>query len=175
MATKELISTVTVGAGGSSSINFASIPQDGTDLFLTLNLRGDATTITSRFNADSGSNYTYVRFLGTGSAVSPSSGTSTGMYNAAGCVNVGWTESTFSNVTIYIPNYSLTGVKYASVDSVTEQNSSLAYVEISGHKWSGTSAINQFTVLLNAGGNFAEGSTASLYKITKGSGGASVA
>jgi hypothetical protein len=66
--TYTLISSVTVGAGGASSIDFTSIPATYTDLLIKVSARGasGASNITGtlRFNSDAGSNYSALRVYG---------------------------------------------------------------------------------------------------------------
>lgn len=75
----ESISTVTVGAGGSSTVTFSSIPST----YKHLQIRGWLITNTDggspimRFNSDSGSNYAAHWLTGNGSSASASSSTST--------------------------------------------------------------------------------------------------
>ena len=75
----ESISTVTVGAGGQSTITFSSIPST----YKHLQVRGWLTTNTdggspiARFNSDSGSNYAAHWLTGNGSAAASSNSTST--------------------------------------------------------------------------------------------------
>jgi len=56
------IASVTVGAGGASSIDFTSIPGTYTDLKVVISARGSRSnsgsqTVSVRFNSDSGANY----------------------------------------------------------------------------------------------------------------------
>ena len=72
----ESIATVTVGSGGSSSIDFTSIPSTYTHLQLRMTARctaqsgGNPTNVYLRFNSDSGSNYAWHQLAGNGSAAS---------------------------------------------------------------------------------------------------------
>ncbi len=174
--TMTLVSTVTVGSGGAATIEFSSIPQTGTDLLLVASLRWNfATTqgpVTVNFNSDAtGSNYVNLWLRGSGSAASSlNSGTDRSVGYSSASNN---TANTFGNAQIYIPNYSATGTKSFSADTVMETNATQAWQVISANKWSGTSAITSIT-LDGAGANWAQYSTASLYTITKGSGGATV-
>jgi hypothetical protein len=80
------------------------------------------------------------------------------------------TANTFGNIQIYFPNYAGSTNKSYSVDSVTENNETVAYQTILAGLWSNTAAITTATFTAESG-NFAIGSTISLYKITKGSDG----
>lgn len=174
--TMTLISTVTVGAGGATSIDFSSIPGTYTDLQLVISARTSATgNIVDAviFNSDSASNYSFSFLQGTGGAAS--SGNSTGTTSIQiGYVNdAGTTSNTFANQVIYIPNYTASTSKSMSIDTVQENNGTQALSWINAARWSGTAAITSLSVLLSSG-NFVQYSTASLYGILKGSGGATV-
>lgn len=166
--TMKLVSTVTVGAGGASSIQFTSIPQTGTDLLLLVSGRSTNTSqaFEIRFNGSSASlsdRYLY----GSGSAAA--SGTDSAIYGYA--TQSTDTASTFGNVQIYVPNYAGSTNKSLSVDSVTENNATAALQVLTAGLWANTAAITSLSL---SGFTFAQYTTASLYTITKGSGGATV-
>lgn len=172
--TMKLISTVTVGAGGASSIEFSSIPQTGTDLYLTMSLKASSGSgwLWFTLNNDTGSNYSSRNLNGTGSSVGTQS-----LPNMAKLYSMGglFPPSThqWNNVSLYIPNYAGSIAKSMSIDGVTENNATLAYQAIVAGLWSGTAAISSLQILPD--GTMAEGSTASLYTIlTDGATGANV-
>ena len=167
--TFELIASSTVGAGGAASIDFTSIPNTYTDLCLKLSARGVNSgsgtsgvwdNVQIKFNAST-SNFTYRALLDIDGAAASING-STGI--------LGWidfsgaTASTFSNLETYIPNYAGSSFKSFSTDSAMEHNGSPIVIGFLAQLWSSTSAINQVTVLPNAG-NFAQYSTAYLYGV----------
>lgn len=168
--TMTLIGTANA-SGSSASFEFTSIPQTGTDLYLVISTR----------NAESGyfgyayvgfngstSNLTMRRLRGNGSSVS--SGTNTDLEMAANAS--GTTSNTFNSAEAYIPNYTGSTNKSVSFDWVMENNVTEAYQQINAGLWSNTAAIT--SIQIYGFTNFAVGSTASLYTITKGSGGATV-
>ena len=172
--TMTLIQTVTVGAGGASSIDFTSIPGTATDLLVVCSLRNttNESGIRLRFNTDTGSNYPYRMLYGNGASATSETGTTTGIatYSAA---YLSATANTYGNISFYIPNYAGSTNKSVSVDGVSENNATTAYQALTAGLWSNTAAIT--TVKVTAwSGTWAENSTASLYSVTKGSGGASV-
>ena len=177
--TMTLVSTVTVGAGGAASIEFTGIPQTGTDLVLVYSIRTSRTSLDllgAQFNNDTTSGNYVVRWLrGDGStATSDTRSTLSGIY--AGVANdSSQTSNTFSNHSLYIPNYTSSSAKTVSDDSVEENNGSTAYMGISANRWSGTAAITSIKLLSLNASTLLQYSTASLYTITKGSGGATVA
>jgi hypothetical protein len=165
-----LIETKTL-VSAQASIEFTSIPQDGTDLYILCSVR-EATTndsvILLRFNSDTGSNYSIRNLQGTGSSVSSGGGTTT-FLDIIG-EGSSQTANTFGNASIYVPNYTSNTAKSVSADSVEENNATAALMRITAGLYSGTAAITTVT-LSPFSGNWAIGTTASLYKITKGSDG----
>ena len=176
--TMTLISTVTVGAGGASTIALTSIPQAPyTDLMLKISARGTLSAAFSSILVTINSSTTTVNFKKLqGYAGSASSFGQTG----GGDLDLGYmpgatsTASTFGSIEAYFPNYSGSTAKSISVDSAQENNSSGDYVLtlVAGVN-TNTAPITSLTLFAGAG-NFAQYSTASLYGILKGSGGATV-
>lgn len=166
MAVKSLIETVTVGAGGASSIEFTAIPQDGSDLVCVISARS---SVASRYlkvslNNDTGSNYSRKELYGSGSGVSSFS--STTLTGALGIENRSdQTANTFGNTSIYISNYTSSSAKSISVDGVNENNAAGADAIIGAYSYSGTSPIADIDIVCNSGGILQQYSTASLYKI----------
>jgi hypothetical protein len=177
MATFVKIATVTVGAGGASSVDFTSIPNTYTDLCLKMSMRssnadGFTGSATLRFNANSGANYSFrTVFAATASAASGngSSGTSV---TIGGTVGASLTANSFNNADLYLPNYAGSTNKSFSVDTVSENNSTTDFTYqlmcVSG-LWAQTAAINQITIYSGTVGstNFVQHTTATLYGIKK--------
>jgi hypothetical protein len=163
----QLIQTKTL-ALAAASIEFTSIPQDGTDLVILVSARTTEasafTGLTVRFNGST-TDYTMVRLFT--NSTTPASDSSVGVLILNGSTS---TASTFSNVSIYVPNYAGSTNKPFSTDGVAEQNAAANFNGITAGLWSNTSAITSVT-LLGAAGNLDTGSTISLYGITKGSDG----
>jgi hypothetical protein len=166
--TYRLIASSTVGSGGSSSIDFSSIPSTYTDLLLKVSARTDDTvndsdTIVIRFNGST-SNLSARALYGSGSAAASLTRTTNS--------NVAWTDtdvntaSTFGNAEWYIPNYAGSTNKSVSNDAVQENNATAAIASLSAILWSSTSAINQITLVSGNGKNFKQHSTAYLYGIS---------
>lgn len=173
--TMSLISAVTVGAGGAATILFTSIPQTFTDLVITYSGRSTSAntlaTLGMGFNGAT-SGFTNRRLLGSGSGVS-SSVTGTGSIELGITPAANSTANTFSNIVGYIPNYTGSTNKSVSADSVEEENTTTAYQTITASLWSNTAAITSITLTVD--NTHAQYTTASLYGILKGSGGATVA
>lgn len=163
--TYTLISSVTVGAGGASSIDFTSIPATYTDLALKISGRNTSTnqTVSIEFNGDTtAANYKHREIYGNGSAAASTNGTD--QYGGGYLSASGDTANTFGTSDTYIPNYAGSNYKSFSVDSVEENNATAALATLTASLWSSTSAITSIKVKMY-GGNFAQYSTAYLYGI----------
>lgn len=175
--TMTLVSTVTVGAGGAASIEFTGIPQTGTDLLVVFSVRsfdGSITYFDIRFNGDAGANYSNRSLYGTGTTAYSDIESGSSIFAIASVTPSTATANTFGNGSFYVPNYAGASAKSLSFDNVTENNATAAYQNITAGLWNSTAAITSVKIFPNAS-TFAQYSTASLYLITKGSGGASVA
>lgn len=169
------IQTVTVGAGGTSSIQFTSIPQTYTDLKIVLSSRDSyaavSTAVYLQFNGSSASNYIMRRVRGSGSVAdsySESSQAAINLYNIKPGSSA--TANTFGNAEIYIPNYTSSNSKSVSVDGVGENNATEAYDVLFAGLWSLTSAITSITMLPDTA--FIQYTTATLYGVTSAATGA---
>ena len=165
---ENLIGSVTVGAGGQSSIVFSSIPQTYADLLLVTSLRSSNgnSDLALQFNAIS-TNYSWIQVYGTGSTVSADTLSSQSTLNRAGRVNPSTTTAnTFSSNEIYIPNYTGSTSKYVSVDGLYEDNATAVRTTIIAGTSASGSAVSTITLTIDGGGNFTQYSTAYLYGIT---------
>ena len=166
--TMTLIETKTL-ASAAASIEFTEIPQDGTDLLAVVSARSTSTGTRNLAIALNGSSSGFSgRYLfGNGSTTASGSDDPT----AAGAyVPSDLTANTFSNVSLYFPNYSGATNKSVSIDSVIENNATDGGLYIKAMLWSNTAAITSMSFTPNAG-DLAIGTTISLYGITKGSDG----
>lgn len=171
------IATVTVGAGGASSIEFTSIPGTYTDLIIFTSIR-DSTTgsagagyqerLNIYFN-DSTSSYSE-RWIQAEGGTALGSGTnyfnsnsSNGLAGTA--VPSDWTTSTFNNNFIYIPNYAGSSNKSWYVDGAAENNGSFGSLILVAGLWSNTSAITSIKFTLRNTPNMVQHSSATLYGI----------
>ena len=157
------IATVEVGASGASSIDFTSIPTDGTytDLIVVTSLRFSVVTdwVKLRLNG-SATNFSARYVQGNGSAVA--TGTLTDFIVLGDHSTM--TANTFASSQIYFPNYTASTYKSISVETVQENNATSAVANIQASLWSNTAAINSITLVPNSG-NFVQYSTATLYGI----------
>jgi hypothetical protein len=168
----QLIETKTLGTA-TATIEFTSIPQTFTDLFVLLSMRTNNEPDANGYGlaqvAFNGltTNRSNRRLLGTGaSAASFSSSDVTVL--VSGNTN---TANTFGNASIYIPNYTLSVAKSMSIDSVTENNGTTAWSAIIAGLYNSTAALTSISFTALSSGLFVAGSSVSLYGITKGSDG----
>jgi len=164
------IATYTVGSGGVSSINFLNIPQNYTDLLIKFSGRGSGTSGVMRmqFNITT-AGYSNRNLYGTGSAAGSESATGTSsFFSAVNSGNINWnstTASTFSNMEIYIPNYTSSNYKSISTDAVVENNATLGYQFMNAGVLNITAPITQIDLLPSGSETFVQYSTAHLYGI----------
>lgn len=166
MATYELITSVTVGSGGASTIDFTSIPQTYTDLLIKASLRtgvaGNYDDIDISFNGETARQWRGLYSVTT----SAGSGTNTAFNIVAAADGATATASTFSNCDIYIPSYTSTGIKVISSDAVAANNSNTDWnVNIGSNSITNSAAVT--SISLYGAGSFVQHSTAYLYGIKK--------
>jgi hypothetical protein len=155
------ISTVTVGAGGSTSIAFTSIPATYKHLQIRASARNttQVSWVTAFFNSDTTtSNYKRHTMNGNGSTVSSSSGSDTlnfliptfGDYLGMGIIDIlDYADTNKYTTTRCIGGYALNGSGFAAVTS---------------NVWKNTAAVTSIT--LNMGGDtFGQYSSFALYGI----------
>jgi hypothetical protein len=170
MANKyEKIATVTVGAGGAANITFSSIPQTYTDLCLFISARSE---VAGNFSDEviklnnTTSSYTNRYIYGNGSSAFGGSNA----YSSLGGFSGGMpgdtaTASTFGNKMIYIPNYAGSNNKAYFVDGVAETNATTAYIHLLAGLRSNTDAVTSIVLVTDAGADYAQHTTATLYGI----------
>jgi len=161
--TYEPIATTTLGSAA-SSITFSSITSAYTDLRIIMNVAGGGSSnfVQIRFNSDATSNYSRTSLIADGSTV-----TSTRASATNGLLNVAASGSVQPELILAdIFSYSNTSVykTWLSSDN-SDANGSGNVGRIVG-LWRSTAAID--TILLQGNtGNFAAGTTATLYGILK--------
>ena len=163
-----LIQAVTVGSGGTSSINFSSIPQTFTDLCLKLSGRlttGSYGNMNVTFNGTT-SGYTNRYINSDGASVTSATGNTTSLYLAISNSSGG--TSVFSSGEMYIPNYTSTNNKSTSNDQVSEDNATTAFARLIAGLLTTSAAITSISIAPEPGfGNIVQYSTAYLYGIKK--------
>lgn len=163
--TMTLIASSTAG-GSVSNIQFTSIPSTYTDLLIKFSGRATSTDSSDPYDLvltlNSTSTITSRVLRGNGSA--SASNSITDRILRAGAVPSNWTGNTFSNVEIYIPNYTSSNNKSWSVDGVQENNSSSSDMSITAGMTSITVPVTSITLAATAS-NLAQYSSAYLYGI----------
>lgn len=146
-------------SGTDSQIDFSSIPATYRDLIVVVTGELDSANtpdVALRLNADS-SNYSQVYMRGNGSTTS--SGTYSAIYlNSAST----WSSGRRYNHIVQIMDYAQTD-KHKTV--LARGNWAGGDVNATASRWASTSAVNSVSVLVSGAGNFAIGSTFSLYGI----------
>jgi hypothetical protein len=139
--TYNLISSVSVGSGGTSTITFSSIPQTYTDLVFLITARNSNSNYGGffiKFNGSTAySNVSAKRLLGNGSSASSN-----------GSTEILWTQSDFpANIfatsQMYIPNYTSSNSKSASIEGVVENTASDGRQILTAWLWSQSAAVTQ--------------------------------
>jgi hypothetical protein len=165
------IATATVGAGGTPSITFSSIPSTYTHL----QIRGIARIAASQkrdslkltFNSDTGANYARHSFWWSGSAASTFSETSTNYVIVTEFAAATATASIFGTAITDVLDYTNTN-KYTTVRSLGAVDLAAAetlYNGLNSGVWMNTAAITSITLTPFSGSNLVEYSSFALYGI----------
>jgi hypothetical protein len=159
-----LIETIEVGSGGAASMEFTGIAGTGQDLVILWSLRCTTSNATGSLTINgSDADRAWVILYGTGGGAGGNAYTSSNI--SAMQVENADTANTFSNGQLYISNYASSANKSMSVDSVTENNGTVAQSVLQAISWAQTAAITSLGVNARSG-NLAEYSSASLYMVT---------
>ena len=163
-STYTLISS-NVLTSSAASVTFSAIPSTYTDLVLRVSARSTVNNqyIRIAFNG----NPTATTRIIYGDGASASSYTGTGAYLETSGNNTSTsTANSFGSLEVYIPNYTSTVNKPASVFSATENNSAntAVFIEARAGLIQNTVAIDSMTIT-PASTNFASGSSFYLYGI----------
>jgi hypothetical protein len=147
-----------------SIIEFTGIPQIYSDLIMTISARGTTTDGAVRLSINGSTSNLTARDLEGGGSGTP---VSTSRTFIAPVITLSTaTANTFGNAQLYFTNYAGSTNKSVSVDSVTENNGTLAYQSIIAGLWSQTAAITSLSISPPSG-NLVSGSTVSLYGINR--------
>lgn len=155
----ESIATTTVGAGGSSTITFSSIPATYQHLQLRATVSSSSLGwVKVRFNSDSGANYSYHELRSDGAGVS-----SFGTINTTD-MNAFLHTSQQSSGIIDILDYANTN-KYKTIRTIGGyDNNGSGYMSITSDNWRNTNAITSITITSDST-NYAQYSKFALYGI----------
>ena len=165
----ESIATTTVGAGGSATVTFSSIPSTYKHLQVRGIVRNTAAGtsingIFAQFNSDTASNYSRHNLIGDGASATATASTSTTNVLAGQYPQGGTTASIFSGFVFDILDYGdINKYKTTRASGGVDLNGSGQIRLISGN-WRSTSAITSIT-LTPEDANFAQYSQFALYGI----------
>tara|TARA_R110001606_G_scaffold41825_1_gene112598 strand:+ start:1280 stop:1792 length:513 start_codon:yes stop_codon:yes gene_type:complete len=165
----ELIETIEVNSTGPNDIVFYNVPQDGIDLILILSGRSKVSGSADCYvNLGSSGGYGDRKMRLYGNGTNGSSGIFSTANSPHFRINsTSTTSNTFANVSIHVLNYSSTSQteRFISYHAAVENNATTAEWIVSGSaRYTTTNAVTQIGVGYSA--QFAEFSTASLYKVT---------
>ena len=157
----ESIATTTVGAGGSTSISFSSIPGTYTHLqlrFISKSGGGAQFDIKTNFNSDTASNYSWHYVGGNGTSAAASAQTSIGFIYSTATLT-----SQFGAYVMDILDYANTN-KYKTTRELSglDVNGGGGAINLMSGNWRSTAAISSIQI---TGGTFAQYSSFALYGI----------
>jgi len=159
----ESIATVTVGAGGSSTITFSSIPSTYTHL----QIRGIARTATNvslglRFNSDTASNYSRHYLNGNGASAGAGGGASS---TSAYAGTTATATSAFGANVIDVLDYKDTN-KYKTIRALSGgDNNGSGFVQFMSGNWRNTNAVSSIDIFQVDGDTITQYSSFALYGI----------
>lgn len=171
-ASYESIATTTVGAGGTSTITFSSVPSTYAHLQIRALARTDRSSgaqdaLRIRFNSDTGSNYALHYLFGDGTSASAGASTSiTGMF-ADGFTGANNLSNVFGAGIIDILDYVNTN-KYKTIRCLSGWNDNGTYdgrIWLESGLWMNTNAVSTVTITPGSGTNFVQYSHFALYGI----------
>jgi hypothetical protein len=164
----ESIATVTVGSGGSSSVEFTSIPST----FAHLQIRGISRlgsgsgtlpTISLQFNGDTGANYASHQIRADGSSVSTDAGSNQNQIAAISSAGNTQTASVFSGTVLDLLDYANTN-KFKTIRALTAADfNGTGWFDFRSGLWRSTSAVT--SIKLYGAQSFAQYSHFALYGI----------
>jgi len=159
----ESIATVTVGAGGTSSVDFTSIPSTYTHLQIRGLVKVSRTSgnenLGAQFNGDTGSNYSWHQLIGNGSGgISQAGATQSFMFLGETIGSWGSAASMFDGTVIDILDYKDTN-KYkttrtligADQNGTTAPNGDTGKIVFASANWRNTAAITSVKIYATSG------------------------
>jgi len=138
------IASYTVSSGGATSISFSSIPSTYTDLVVKMSVRNNINggspwnDINGTFNSI-GTGYSQVFAYGPGGGGVAGATDSYLDIRISGSLS---TSNIFSNIEMYIPNYSGSNYKSYFIDQIDENTTSTFLGLMTSGLWSNTSSIS---------------------------------
>lgn len=168
-SSRYLISS-TVLSSAQATVEFTSIPSTYADLNVLCSVRNTTSgnTVSDfwvKFNGLTGSIYSRTQLIGNGATGASTATTNTSIDNFENMMNGGSsTSSTFSNVDIYIPSYTVSRNKPHLMFGAMENNATTAYIAVQSNLMSNTAAISSM-IFTSGSDNFAIGSSFYLFGI----------
>lgn len=157
-STYEPIATQTLSSAA-SGVTLSSIPQTYTDLVLVCSYSGTSTAINLYPNGSSASDKSWTSLRGTGSAAESARGSSIAIQDYR-------TTATNSSGEFTVSIFNI--MNYANTTTfktfLVRRSIASAYAEVLVNLWASTAAVSSLSIN-SASGNFAAGSTFSLYGI----------
>ena len=165
----ESIATVTVGAGGSSSVTFSSIPSTYKHLQIRMMVReagtgANGSYVGMRFNSDTSSNYTMHRLLGDGSSASAAAYVSQNTNYLERVASASQGSNVFGVIVVDILDYTNTNKYKTSRNLGGWDSNGSGWLTFNSNLWSSTSAITQIDLGIDTG-NFQQYSSFALYGV----------
>ena len=170
------IATTTVGAGGTSTITFSSIPATYTHLQLRGIARtsagGNSDFVVVRFNSDSGANYSRHAVVGSGAGTYTEAEANATNVRFDPAAASGATTSVFGVGVIDILDYANTS-KYKTTRNLSGFDNNgvgtnpwdKGFIQLASGNWRSTSAVSTITLTSGNGGNFVQYTQFALYGI----------
>ena len=145
-----------------SSVTFSSIPGTYRDLRLVVTVATSSagSALSTRFNSDTGTNYSYVEAHGNGSTTGSSTFASNNSVQTG--INIYTDNVNRSIIELNVMDYSATDKHKTVLTKFSLASGTYSGVEIAAHRWANTAAITAVTI---SGATFAIGSTFALYGI----------
>jgi hypothetical protein len=166
----ESIATTTVGAGGTSTITFSSIPSTYSHLQIRYIARTNRATnpdyLNLRFNSDSGSNYSAHLLYGNGSSAAASAySTEAQIYLDGGATGAAQLSNNFAAGVLDVLDYSNTNKNKTSRHLLGYDNNGSGAIYLSSGRWGSNSAITTLTLTSGSGSTIQQYSSFALYGV----------
>ena len=166
----ESIATVTVGAGGSSSISFSSIPSTFKHLQIRLIARSAFASnedyVNLKVNSDTtGSNYARHLLYGTGASVAAAASTGSTITNLGEIAAANSTSGIFGAFVVDLLDYANTNKNKTIRSLGGDDRNGGGEIDFNSILWMNTNAISSIQLTTYTGNNFAQYSQAALYGI----------
>jgi hypothetical protein len=166
----ESIATVNVGAGGTGTVTFSSIPSTYKHLQVRFTCRGNDTAadraLYMQLNSDTGTNYAWHRIRGDGSTATAGAGTSLNYIFVGSLVDGGTASNIFGAGVVDLLDYTNTNkYKTARITSGFDKNGATGYINYNSGLWQNTAAVNSISLFYQGSVNTVQYSSFALYGI----------